>query len=361
MRAYDTHTNETAQPGSTGTPPGHATSTAGQPFPAADTASTLQQLFEQAHLTSDLAAIQRLLLERASSPSTRIAAAGAHIIRSGGKHLRAALVLLAARLGTYDFAQVQHAAAAVELIHTASLVHDDLVDGTARRRGRATIHTRWDNDVALMLGDYFFALAAAEMALCADSRVITFYAHAVQTIVEGELRPVTAVAPFDAALERYLYKTGAKTASLFEAGCKAGAALSGGSTATIEALGQYGYALGLAFQIIDDILDFTGSESTLGKPPGNDLRQGTITLPLICAAASSSSPLLRLSSDAEPPSEAQVAQIIAEVIRAGGIGQASTYADSYTRQAIAWLEPLPDTPARHALIHLARSIQTRQT
>jgi heptaprenyl diphosphate synthase/octaprenyl-diphosphate synthase len=361
MRAYDSQTTNTPQSGTNGTPHGPATSTAGQPLPAADTFNSLQQLFDQAHLTSDLAAIQSLLLERAASQSTPIAASGAHIIRSGGKHLRAALVLLAARLGTYDFAQVRHAAAAVELIHTASLVHDDLVDGTERRRGSATIHTRWDNDVALMLGDYFFALAAAEMAMCADSRVITFYAHAVQTIVEGELRPVTAVAPFDAALERYLYKTGAKTASLFEAGCKAGAALSGGSDATIEALGHYGYALGLAFQIIDDMLDFTGSESLLGKPPGNDLRQGTITLPLICAAAGSSNPLLQRTSDAPPPTEAEVARIIEEVIRAEGISQASAYADMYTRQAIARLEALPASPARHALIHLTRSIQTRQT
>jgi heptaprenyl diphosphate synthase/octaprenyl-diphosphate synthase len=317
-------------------------------------------IFAHAGLEDDLAAIETLLFERTASRSDSIAAAGAHIVHAGGKRLRAAVALLAARLGSYDFARTRHAAAAVELIHAASLVHDDLVDRTDRRRGHATVHTRWDNDVALMVGDYFFALAAAEMAMCPDQRIITFYAQAVQTIVSGELHPVTHVEPCDTALKQYFFKTGAKTAALFEAGCKAGMATGSGSDEQIAALGQYGYAMGTAFQIVDDILDFIGDEQTLGKPAGNDLRQGTITLPLIYAAAASDNPLLRAVVAADNPDDAAVQQAVAAVIAAGGVEHARAEAERYTREAIAHLDGFAPSPARQALIDIARFSLARQ-
>lgn len=320
----------------------------------------IQQLFSRAHIEEELSLIEQLLLGRTISQSTPIAAAGAHIVRSGGKRLRAALTLLAAQLGAYSFEQTKHAAAAVELIHAASLVHDDLVDRTHRRRGHVTVHARWDNDVALMLGDYFFALAAAEMALCSDPRIIMFYAQAVQTIVTGELHPVTVVEPFDIAMRQYLYKTGAKTAALFEAGCKAGITTSGGSDEEIAALGQYGYDLGLAFQIVDDILDFIGNEQVLGKPAGNDLRQGTITLPIIYAVANSDSQFLRELVYATNVSDTQVLQAIGEVVLSGGVQQAQAEAARYVASACAHLDRFPATNAKHALLELAQFVLTRQ-
>lgn len=321
--------------------------------------SSIQQLFSQTQILADLERIEQRMVACVASHSTPISAAGSHIIQSGGKRLRAAIVLLAARLGCSDATRLLHAAAALELIHTASLVHDDLVDGAGSRRGQQTVHTRWDNDVALMLGDYFFALAAAEMALCHDTRVIMFYARAVQNIVEGELHPVTDVAPFEQALGQYLYKTGAKTATLFEAGCKAALALAGGTDEDIEAIGQYGYDLGLAFQIVDDMLDFTSDAAVLGKPAGHDLRQGTITLPLIYAVAESESRFLQEVIAAADLTDMQVERAIQEVRASGAISRTAAYAEQTIQRAIGHLARFADSAARQSLMELAQLVLHR--
>lgn len=329
--------------------------------PQRSQAAGLAELFERAGITADLQAVERLLLERVASRSELITAAGTHTVRSGGKRLRAALALLAARLGNYALPRVIHAAAAVELIQAASLVHDDLVDQAARRRGRITVHARWDNDVALMVGDYFFALAAAEMARSPDPRIIGYYAQAVQTIVEGELSPVTAVEPTEVALSQYFFKTGAKTASLFEAACKAGMAAGNGSEAQIAALGRYGFELGMAFQIVDDVLDFIGDEELLGKPAGNDLRQGTITLPLIYAVGNSGSSRLRAIAEQGARDDAEVSAAIAEVTAVGGVEAAMTEARRAISAAIGHLAEFPPSPAQRALIEVAQFTLNRDS
>lgn len=321
--------------------------------------ASLADMFERAGITADLLAVEKLLLDRADSRSELIAAASAHTVRSGGKRLRAALALLAARLGSYQLPSVIHAAASVELIQAASLVHDDLVDQTTRRRGWVTVHARWDNDVALMVGDYFFALAAGEMARSPDPRIITYYSQAVQTIVEGELSPVTAAEPTETALRQYAFKTGAKTASLFEAACKAGMAAGGGSEDQIAALGRYGFDLGMAFQIVDDVLDFVGDEQTLGKPAGNDLRQGTITLPLIYALARTGSPRLRAILERDTPSDSEVSLAISEVLAAGGVDAAMVEARRLIGQAIGQLADFPATITQRALVEIAHFVTSR--
>lgn len=319
-----------------------------------------QEIFERAQITSDLQAVEQHLLDRTASRSPLIAAAGRHTISAGGKRLRAALALLAAQLGEYDLDRAIPAATTVEFIHAASLVHDDLVDQAARRRGHITVHTKWDNDVALMVGDYFFALGASEMARAPDTRTITYYAQAVKTTVEGELSPVTELAPLAVALEQYYYKIGCKTASLFEAACKSGMAAGCGSDADIDALGRFGYDFGLAFQIIDDILDFTGDETTLGKPAGNDLRQGTITLPLIYAIENGGSPFLHEIIDLPEPTDAQIAQAVTEVIDRGGVDRAQADATRYVQQAIGHLDDFVPSAARAALTDLALFTTQRQ-
>lgn len=318
------------------------------------------EIFAQARITDDLDAVEQTMRERMVSRSAVITAAGIHTVQAGGKRLRAALVLLAGQLGAYDLDRVMPAATTAEFIHTASLVHDDLVDQATQRRNRVTVHSRWDSDVALMVGDYLFARAAAEMARADDPRVITFFTDAVQTIVEGELNPVTNLTPLETALEQYLFKIGCKTASLFAAACQAGMALAGGSEADITALYHYGYDIGLAFQIIDDVLDFTGDEETLGKPAGNDLRQGTITLPLIYAVDNGGSALLHEIVDLPQPSPAAVTQAVAEVIRCGGVDRAYADAELYVDRAIDRLERFAPSPARHALTELAVFALERQ-
>ena len=335
--------------------------TAATPVPSTQPLSaSLGDIFRRAGLTEDLAAIERLLMQRAGARAPLLAAAGAHTIAAGGKRLRATLVLLAARLGRYDLERAMHPAAAIELLHAASLVHDDLVDHAPRRRGHATVHTRWDRTVALMLGDYFFALSANELAAEPDPRIIRFYASAAQTIVEGELSPVTQIEPLDIALVQYRYKIGCKTAALFEAACKAGIAVAGGTPEQIDALGRFGYDLGLAFQIVDDVLDFTGDERTLGKPAGNDLREGTWTLPLIYAAESGS-PLLRSLARTARPAPAQVPKLVAAVIEAGGAARALAEAHTTAARAISHLGGFPPSDTTRALSEICDFVLSRQT
>jgi heptaprenyl diphosphate synthase len=269
--------------------------------------------------------------------------------------------LLAASLGSYNLANVLHAAAAVELIHAASLVHDDLVDDADQRRGNTTVHVRWNNDVALMVGDYFFAVAAEEMSLAPDPRVVRVYAQAVRTLVEGELNPVTLVAPLNEALAQYVGKIGSKTAALFEAACKAGMICGGGDDEQIAALGRFGYDLGLAFQIVDDVLDYSGDERVLGKPAGNDLRQGTITLPLIYAVANGAGGAATEPLDTATPSDAQVALAVDEVIRWGGVADARMAAERYARRAQSHLHAFVDAPARDALSAIAQFVVERSS
>jgi heptaprenyl diphosphate synthase/octaprenyl-diphosphate synthase len=182
----------------------------------------------------------------------------------------------------------------------------------------------------------------------------------VQTIVEGELSPVTAYEPVETALGQYYYKTGAKTASLFEAACKAGMAAGGGNEAQVAALGRYGFDLGMAFQIVDDVLDFTGDEQTLGKPAGNDLRQGTITLPLIYAISRTGNPSLKALIDEGSPSDTQVQTALSEVIAAGGVEAAMAEALRFVGEAISHLADFPPSAAYEALVDMAHFVVARE-
>ncbi len=306
-------------------------------------------------LQADLQAIDDHIRFKLKARSALINAAGEHLLGSGGKRMRATLAVLAARLGPrFTTASVLHAAAAVELIHAASLVHDDLIDDADTRRGRTTVHAKWNGNVAIMLGDYLFAMAAGEMALAPDARVIAIFADAVQRICEAELAPVLDVEPTDVALDQYYRKIGGKTAALFEAAATAGMVCGGGSERDLVALGQFGYDVGLAFQIIDDVLDFTGTEAVLGKPAGHDLAEGTITLPLIYAVSSGGGAVLHDVAHIDHPDQALIAAAVAEVKRVGGTDQALREAERLITQAVTRLDQFADTPVKTSLIELAQ-------
>jgi heptaprenyl diphosphate synthase len=320
---------------------------------------TAKQLVLPAALAADLQAVEAQILRRTESQSALISAAGQHIVASGGKRVRAMMCLTAAQLGTYTLERTIHAATAVELIHAASLVHDDLIDDADRRRGRITVHTKWDQGVALMVGDYLFAVAAGEMALAPDARVIQIFSESVMTISASELHPVMVTTPLETALEQYYAKIGGKTAALFEAATAAGMVCGGGSPEQIKALAQYGYDIGLAFQIVDDILDFVSDEATLGKPAGNDLREGTITLPLIYAVSTGRSNGLANLLDADELSADQVAQAISQVSQLGGIDRSIAEARRVTARGLAALDIFPPSPAKDFLIEIADYVLDR--
>ena len=320
----------------------------------------MNQLVAAVDLLPDLQAIDDEITRKLQSRSAVIKVAGRYLLSSGGKRVRAALALLSARLGDdYSLAGVLHAATAVELIHAASLVHDDLIDHSGQRRGHVTVQLKWNGNVALLVGDYLFALAAGEMALAPDPRVIRIFAQGVQRVCEAELSPVMDIQPTEVALEQYYAKIGGKTAALFEAAACAGSLCGGGSDQDTEALGQFGYEVGLAFQIVDDVLDFTGDVSTLGKPAGQDLREGTITLPVILAAQAGGSAVLYEAVHTERPSEALVAAAIAEVQRVGGTELALLEAQRLVASAIARLDRFEENGTRTALVDLADRVLHR--
>jgi heptaprenyl diphosphate synthase len=306
------------------------------------------------NLSYDLQTIDRTILEKFQSRSLLLNAASRYLLGSGGKRIRASLTLLAARLGSLpDSPAVLHIATSIEMIHAASLVHDDLIDEADVRRGRPTVHKEWGSNVALMVGDYLFALAAGQMAEVGDPRIIKILARSVQCLCEAELTPVTDVEPIQQAIEQYYAKIGGKTAALFESAAEAGMIAGDGTFQQVETLRQFGYEIGLAFQIVDDVLDFTGDEQTLGKPAGHDLREGTITLPVIYAVSQGADNIVREAVHRENPSPELIAAAVAEVHRVCATKHAFTDAERLVHRAIHRLEIFPDSPAKEALVRLA--------
>jgi geranylgeranyl pyrophosphate synthase len=311
-------------------------------------------------LSDELEVIERAILRKFQSRSVLLNAASSYLMQSGGKRVRASLVLLSARLGPrYNAQEVIHSATAIEMIHAASLVHDDMIDQADVRRGRSTVHNEWGSNVALMVGDYLFALAAGQMAEVDDRRIIKIFARAVQHICEAELSPVTDVEPMDQALDQYYAKIGGKTASLFESAAEAGMIAGGGTVEDVETLRLFGYEIGLAFQIVDDVLDFTGDERTLGKPAGHDLQEGTITLPVIYAVEDGASDVVRQAVEADRPSPELIAAAVAEVRRICATKRALREAEQLGQQAIDRLDRFPESPAKDGLIDLAMRVLQR--
>ncbi len=315
-------------------------------------------------LSSELQMVDRAVLEKFESRSILLNAASRYLLHSGGKRMRASLTLLSARLlyveGIHqDLGRMLSIATAIEMIHAASLVHDDLIDAADVRRGRPTVHSKWGGNVALMVGDYLFALAAEQMADAGEPGIIKSFARGVVRICEAELAPVTDVVPLQRALDQYFAKIGGKTAALFECAAESGMIVGGGDDEQVAALRQFGYEIGLAFQIVDDILDFTADERTLGKPAGNDLQEGTITLPVIYAVEMGASDVVREAAQAVEPGPELVAAAVAEVRRICATKRAFTEAERLIHTAVQRLSSFPDSPAKDGLIELAELVLRR--
>lgn len=237
-------------------------------------------------LTAEMAAVNALIRARmASQHAPRIPEVTAHLVEAGGKRLRPMLTLAAAKLCGYSGAYHVHLAATVEFIHTATLLHDDVVDESDRRRGRPTANLLWDNKSSILVGDYLFARSFQLMVETGSLRVLDILANASATIAEGEVLQLTAAQNLATDEAVYLQVIRGKTAALFAAACEVGGVIAGAPETAVEALGTYGDALGISFQIVDDLLDYDGSAETTGKNIGDDFREGKLTLPVIKAVA----------------------------------------------------------------------------
>lgn len=314
-------------------------------------------------LAEDMAAVNALIRERmASEHAPRIPEVTAHLVEAGGKRLRPMLTLAAARMLGYAGGDHVKLAATVEFIHTATLLHDDVVDESQRRRGRPTANLLWDNKSSVLVGDYLFSRSFQLMVETGNLRVLDILANASATIAEGEVLQLTAAQDLRTDEGIYLKVVRGKTAALFAAATEVGGIIAGAPEAQVGALRDYGDALGIAFQIADDILDYGGSDAVIGKNTGDDFRERKLTLPVIKAVA---------RADAEERAfwerviekgdqrEGDLSQALAILRRHDSIAASRDEALAWSARAKAAIGNLPVNELRDTLSELADFVVRR--
>jgi heptaprenyl diphosphate synthase len=294
-------------------------------------------------LVDDLLRVETLLLETAgASDHALVREPAIHLINAGGKRLRPALVLIASRAGNPGSLETDLSAASVELVHLATLYHDDVIDETSIRRGVPTVSARWGTEVAVLVGDYLFA-RACELAADAGGEVPKLLARAIADVCEGQVAETATVDDTTRSVDSYLATVAMKTGALFRVACELGASTSGAPADARAALVTYGSALGTTFQVVDDLLDLTGSKDVIGKEPGTDLREGVFTLPVLIAR--DRRPELREMLAAER----DLTVILPLLRETGALEAALDFAVDQARTARDALHTLPDSPWRTTL------------
>jgi octaprenyl-diphosphate synthase len=317
----------------------------------------------QSALATDMAAVNALIRARmASEHAPRIPEVTAHLVEAGGKRLRPLLTLAAARLCGYEGEHHLRLAATVEFIHTATLLHDDVVDESARRRGRPTANLLWDNKSSVLVGDYLFARAFQLMVETGSLRVLDILANASAVIAEGEVLQLTAAQNLATSEAVYLQVIRGKTAALFAAATEVGGVIAGAPDAQVDALRDYGDALGISFQIADDLLDYGGVSSTLGKNTGDDFRERKMSLPVIRAVAAADADerafWARVIERGEQR-EGDLGEALRLMARHGSLESTRETARAHAARAKATLDALPEAPIRHDLADLADYVVAR--
>lgn len=308
----------------------------------------------------DLARVEETIHQALQSENRSIMEASTHLLRAGGKRIRPALVLLCGRLYLEDEDVLRSVAAAAELIHTATLVHDDTVDKAPLRRGIPTINAGWGEHMAILMGDYLFARAFAMLAGTGDNRTVRIMADVVFQMCVGEIEQWARVFNPDQGEPAYLDGIYKKTAYFIAECCRLGAVMGGAPEEEERALRDFGFGVGMGFQIIDDILDLAGNAERFGKHIGGDLRGGVVTLPVLYALTHS--PQKRRIAEVirgRSVGDREVAEIRALVERCGGFHYAYKVAERYTAHARRCLERLPAVPARDALQGMADYLMQR--
>ncbi len=305
--------------------------------------------------------VDQVIAQRLASGVPLVGQVSKYIISAGGKRLRPALLLMICGALGFKGAQRFNLAAVVEFIHTATLLHDDVVDDSSMRRGNATANETFGNPASVLVGDFLYSRAFQMMVDAQSMRVMEVLADATNIIAEGEVMQLMNM--HNAALDEagYLQVIRSKTAKLFEASARVGALLAQASPEIEAACADYGQALGTAFQVIDDVLDYTGDASVMGKNLGDDLREGKNTLPLIAAMQRGSDEERQLIQSAiETGDLNQIEQVVAIVVNSGALDVARQAAASEARRAMAAAQRLPDNEYSRALVQLAAQLLERQ-
>ncbi len=314
--------------------------------------------------SADMAGVDAIIVDRMQSPVSVIPALADHIIRAGGKRLRPLITVTAARLAGGRGDAGQKLAAAVEFIHTATLLHDDVVDGSGLRRGKVAAHLIWGAPSSVLVGDFLFARAFELMVETGSMRAMEILARAARVIAEGEVLQLSRAHDVDLSRDTYLEIISAKTAALFAAAAEAGAVAAGASAAQCAALRTYGRNLGLAFQLSDDALDYGGATETLGKNEGDDFREGKVTLPLLVAIARTGPPeraFWERVIGRREQTEGDLDRARELIIAAGALGVTLDLATDYAGGAKAALEVFPEGDLRDGLEALADFAVSRRS
>ncbi len=301
----------------------------------------------------DLNQVNSVILARMQSEVPLIPELAGHLIAGGGKRMRPMLTLACARLLDYAGTRHHKLAAAVEFIHTATLLHDDVVDGSGLRRGRRTANIIWGNPASVLVGDFLFSRSFELMVEDGSLRVLKILSSASAVIAEGEVNQLTAQRRIETTEERYLDIIGAKTAALFAAACRIAAVVAERTDAVEEALDTYGRNLGIAFQLVDDAIDYVSDGATMGKDSGDDFRDGKVTLPVILAHArgdAEEKKFWRAAMEGHRTSDEDLAYATRLLNESGAIADTLGRARHYGQRAIDALGGIGGGPAKAALI-----------
>ncbi len=303
--------------------------------------------------------VEERLLIQADGYHAELGAALRHLLGSGGKRIRVAVTLLSGSMLMVEHERLISLAAAIELLHTATLVHDDLIDGALIRRGIPTLNASWTPAATVLTGDFLFAQASKLASQTDYVPVMHLFAQTVATIVDGEISQMFNKRGI-ISREEYNRRIFAKTASLFETATKSAGMLGKADERTILCMAKYGHEVGMAFQIVDDILDFTGEQATVGKPVANDLRQGLVTLPVLYYIETTpDDPDLELVLSKRPCDEQTIDRLIESIRNSGAINRATKEAEKYIQRGIDSLGELPERAEKNSLIDLAKFVVHR--
>jgi len=312
-------------------------------------------------INQDIEAVEQLMISQAKEYNGDLQSAIKLLLSSGGKRIRPRIILLLGSILKGQKDLLITLASSIELLHTATLVHDDLIDGALLRRGVPTLNSKWTAAATVLTGDFIFASAAFLAAKTNSIEVMSIFSRTLMTIVDGEVNQLF-VSRCNTSKDDYYKRIYAKTASLFETSTHTAAILSQVSQGMIEKMRRFGYELGMAFQIVDDILDYSGNESEVGKPVGGDLRQGLVTLPLLYYIESNpqDKSVKDILSGNCVDDDNKIDHLIKSISSSSAIEQSLNEAENFAHRALDLLIDLPDCPEKEELVNLTEASVLRR-
>ncbi|MGX4669450.1 heptaprenyl diphosphate synthase component II [Cerasibacillus sp. JNUCC 74] len=315
------------------------------------------------YLKKDLEQIEQSINKVIQAKHPVLRQASTELLQAGGKRIRPVFVLLSGQMGAYNLEKLKLVAVSLELIHTATLVHDDVIDDAEIRRGMPTVRQIYGNRVAMYTGDYILARALEEITLLRDPKIHRLLSQTIVEVCKGEIEQIKDKFDWNQGLRNYLRRIKRKTALLIATSCKLGAIASGVNDRDAQRLYRYGYNIGMSYQIIDDILDFIGSEKEMGKPAGNDLLQGNLTLPVFMAMKDASlRDNIKSSLQADYSiREARIKNVVEAIKQTNAIEASYDLSNRYLAKALQQLDGLPDSRPKRTLIQIGKYIGKRRT